>query len=980
MGIVRLAKCLRMLNSLTEFSSREMDIKNKISGNRVYMDFVSIVYKIQTNVATDLNYLLFCFILSSTGLLNTTELMSEKFLFMLKKYKQSLQTQEIIDLVTVLHKNVDSKNYDLDGSITTTKEHLQRLTNDSFISHFKDSIRAENTMNQYIYHSVVDFIVDMLVNKLVNVEYVLIAFDGIPSFGKIQEQRQRRYMRYTFIEFQKLIAAKYVSELKEETSNLVLTPDLKGARMMYDVDHFQVDIRSAIDYVYSKYHSADLQKDITTHVLDGRKNEDSDKKIHLEVEVIDRPYGEGEKILMDKLIHDYQTYHDDKTYVFYSPDGDSVILCLYIYIKTKVKALTVVKAYTTEPSDRHNEQTQYVDSKTLYNNIVLTVEKFAKEKYDLQEDMDNICTDFIMMINFFGNDFIHQIPTMEISATIMDLLYIYSKYIRDHQYITQIVNQQVQLNYQSLKDFLIELAEFEQFMMLDTYMIDVDEKNKILKYFGNVFPCRYLLDYRDSVTELKTEIHSKITNGTTNIETIRQIVSDGVDTMNKKGTVTGKKYGEIWMRIEIKNIGDYAGKIVADPDFLLARFPRFVHNLRSKRNRDEKEIRQTVDKLEENLIHANKSIDLEEIFGSNDKKIRDFAFDYGNIRVLVPHNQMLTTDQDIDLYLLEWKSGKWMNIMNAFSFEIGYDWRKGKPKKIEYEMKRYQYDMLELNNTNMNRMVGDWLRTFSWMCDYYMNTDDQNTNTEISTWSFNYDRSPFMSHIAGFLVNSQINDMRSIMKGFYKRSLVEFDQYLKSDKHRFYIYPQPSDIVAKIDEKHKINFPDMLNYVAQTINLTSDAKNSYIDKKNRVFDCRMCPYFSKCIFKSKHMTFKELMGFDIDSVAQYKVLKRKIADHDPDSNHGRHQESDRTLVIEKDKDQNQDDATTSTPPILSTSSVSDLVHIHSLGYIEGEKPILTINNHGKTKISVKRQKNSLENDINTYSARLNPDRISHVEI
>jgi hypothetical protein len=93
----------------------------------------------------------------------------------------------------------------------------------------------------------------------------------------------------------------------------------------------------------------------------------------------------------------------------------------------------------------------------------------------------------------------------------------------------------------------------------------------------------------------------------------------------------------------------------------------------------------------------------------------------------------------------------------------------------------------------------------------------------------------------------------------YKKSLVSFDNYLKSDKHKFYIYPQSSDIIKSLPDKYKIYFPDMINYVNHSIKLAKSS-NKYIDKKLRVFDCRMCPYFSKCIFKSKHMTFNELMN------------------------------------------------------------------------------------------------------------------------
>src|SRR5438445_12313253 len=91
MGIVRLAKCLRLLNSLVEYETRAEDIRNKLTGNRVYMDFVSIVYKIQTNVANELNYMLFSFILIKMNLLNTLELTSKKFYDMLQKYNQSIK-------------------------------------------------------------------------------------------------------------------------------------------------------------------------------------------------------------------------------------------------------------------------------------------------------------------------------------------------------------------------------------------------------------------------------------------------------------------------------------------------------------------------------------------------------------------------------------------------------------------------------------------------------------------------------------------------------------------------------------------------------------------------------------------------------------------------------------------------------------------------------------------------------------------------
>jgi 5'-3' exonuclease len=868
MGIVRLAKCLRILNSIDEYTSREQDIKNKIPGNRVYMDFVSIVYKIQDKVVNELNYLLFCFILIEKKLLNTIELTSNKFVHMLMRYNKSIPDYgKIYDILV----DVKKTNNEMLGA-------LQEIINRPFIDQYIIQVRSLNVLNNYVYESIIYFIVDMLTQKIIDVEYVLISFDGVPSYGKIQEQRKRRYMRFAFLEFQKVINTKNES-VPLGTGTLVRARDMAnimpiiGARYVYDSNHFQPDIKSAIEYVYAMYHGTNLQRDIVKGMTMSQRN-----GINITpsiVEVIDRPYGEGEKILMDQLVDDYKKYGDEKSYVFYSPDGDSVILCLYIYVKTGVKKLNVVKNYSLEPSDKHNEQTQYVDINTLQENIVSNIEKYAHIKIETQYDRNSICTDFIFMVNLYGNDFIHQVPTMEISTTIMDLIYCYSKYIKNNDYILRKVGDKIHINYGNLKIFFKELSEFENLMMLDTYILDINDRNKIINYFGNIFSCRYALDFREIVQEYKHIIYHDIKNGNSNLASIKKMVADMIDAMNQTVTVSGKKYGDIFIKMEIKNVNSYASKIAADPEYLLLHMPKLVYGIRPKKNKNEHEIRTIINELENDLIKNNSSINQDNVTNSNNKKIRDFSFDYNNIRTLIPHAQMPTTDGDIDLYLLEWKSGKWMDILNAYPYELGYDWKRNRVKNIDQEMKRYQYDMLDINNTQMNRMIVDYLRTLSWMVDYYMNTDSENTLHTISTWSYNYERSPFITHIHRYLEAISGKELNHIMKNTYKKSLVSTDMYLKPDRHKLYIYPQPPSTISRLPGKYRISFPDMTQYVAATITMAKNEKNQIDrDKQHqrsrdlssqepRLFDCRMCPYFSKCIFKNKPLKFKELMSLDV---------------------------------------------------------------------------------------------------------------------
>lgn len=818
MGIVRLAKCLKTLNSLIEHKDRSTDIKNKISGNFVYMDFISIVYKIQLIVANELNYLLFSFLLINANMLDINILTSQKFLNTLTKYKNIVpNSDELIEQV----KNEDIK-------ITESQINIYRQN-------------AQNTMNEYVYISIINYIVDLLANKLIDVEYVLIAFDGIPSFGKIQEQRQRRYMRHAFIEFQKKINSNI---LNETNKNSVLY-----IRQLYDKENITINIKQAIEYVYNKYHSSDLQRDISEQLFVEKHKTQPELKINIVVDVIDRPYGEGEKILMDKLIQDAKKHKDNKTYVFYSPDGDSVLLCLNVYIKTKIQNLNVVKIFNQYPTKVHNESSQYVNIQTLYNNIVSLVNKYTSIE---DKHKDNICCDFILLMNFFGNDFIHQIPTMEISCTFMDVMYIYAQYIKENNYLTT-YKAKTNINLKSLSKFLRFIAEYEYMFMLDTYMNDIDERQQVIRTFGDLFSFRYALDYRKHIVTKKTHIYEQIIKKKISIQDIKMLITDTVDTLNQITTISNRKYGDIWMKTEVKNITEYANKILASPQLLISSVPKYIYNNKLKKTRTKKEIKNAIKIIEKKLLTNNEPINLNKQADTISKAAYDFGYDYTNIRNLIPHEQMPTTDNDIDIYMLEWRSGDWMTILNAYPIEFGYDIRTNSIKKIENEMDRHQYDIMKASNTKLKKMVIDYLKTLSWMVDYYMNTDHDSTEKYISTWSYNYNRSPFITHIAEYT-----NDL-NFMKNVYKNSLVPVNEYLTSDKHKFYIYPHTSDTIGKIQNKYKKYFPDMQQYINEAIrDYTSPNKK----KSNDCFNCMGHPYFSKCEFKAEHMSYNELIKFN----------------------------------------------------------------------------------------------------------------------
>ena len=256
MGIIRLTKCLRQLDAIEEYESRESDIKNKINGNYVYLDFVSIVYKIQEKVGKEINYILFSLLLIKNKLINNIELESIMLKKMINKYNYLLdENNSIID---ILENNFLPYENKIDK--------LNSIINDEYIKKYTKTLEMNiERINIYVYNDILSFVTDILTEKLINVESVTISFDGIPSFGKIQEQRQRRYMRYAFLEFKKHIQ----NETLQKNTN---QNKLIEIRLEYDKIAYYIDIKSAIEYVYNQYDNNKLQQDISDFYILKKNN------------------------------------------------------------------------------------------------------------------------------------------------------------------------------------------------------------------------------------------------------------------------------------------------------------------------------------------------------------------------------------------------------------------------------------------------------------------------------------------------------------------------------------------------------------------------------------------------------------------------------------------------------------------------------------------------------------------------------------
>lgn len=830
MGIVRLAQGLRLLGAIECYTSHKDDIVHKITCNRLYMDFISIVYRVQDTIIAELNYLLYSFLLIVDGSLNEYELNGKKFTRKIKKFAKCIDyAKKILQIIKSTDEHTNKIN------------NLQKIITDNYIDSFKAAIRNNDDVMlcEFVYIDVIKFVVDLVKYKLINVESILIAFDGMPSWAKVQEQRQRRYMRFCFLEFQRQLKYK---------------PSTNKIRQKYDGDNFVPYIKKTIDYVQRAFESGRLKTDIFVNV-----NAISE----ISVEVINKQHGEGEKILLDRMItditNDRNTSHNndphvDKSYVFYSPDGDSVMLCLCAYLKTKIENLWVVKNFIKNPSTDHNNQCQYVCIPTLYTNIANTIREYTSKQLNLtDETKDNYCRDFIFLMNFFGNDFVHKIPTLDISTTLLDILFVYAKFVSDTNKqisLTFVDNGIVKINYRYLKNWLNVCAENEELFAMDTYMTEISDRKRINRHFGDIFTLKHLCEYVEIVTHIKSELKQSVQNG--NKRLTYQILSDGIDNLNKYMTTQNKKrYGEIMVKAEVHDNKKYVNNLYANNG--TAPNPTDIYDVSPKKNVSESYLTEIIDKIEQINIGVGSSIVIDELIDKQPlqslprRKAEDIIFIYKNIRTIyTPHGQMPTSERDIDFYMLEWRSGRWKTLLNSKPFDFGFDYITNKAKPIDVsEIDRYRLEYLYMDDKHdVDSLIESYLQGLSWVNDYYFNSST--LDEKISTWAYCHDRGPLFKQINDYITNTSSKKLKMIMNNVYAKSLIDISAYMTSKLHKLYIYPiiHTSDSSKIVDSDA---FPNIVDYVSQTI-----AKNEF-----KYFDCNLCPFFSKCIFKGDSLKYHD---------------------------------------------------------------------------------------------------------------------------
>ncbi|AYV85431.1 MAG: putative 5'-3'exonuclease20 [Satyrvirus sp.] len=392
------------------------NFSDKMHVNHFLIDFNSIIHVSSQKVVTDINIFLQLVLRNLYGHRDTTNIIfTEKF----EKYNM----QDIQKKIT--------QNSDPNDVVAMFQEHFNEKYVDKLV------ITA-------VINTVLHLVRIYCQNK--SLETLLLAIDGVPSKGKMVEQRQRRYLGAITEKYKKKILAKYKNYLLEQEDYVYLATERGIKWSRNKITPGTAFMHKLVAYLTSEK--------IQSKFKVNRPN--------LKI-VVSSMYevGEGEK----KIVNYANKYlkNTNGTIIVYSPDADMILLCMLLPTKNVFML-------------RHNQQTSTVqtsiydliDIGMLKNNMSYYINNhpsYSKEDFET----DRIIRDIVCMSTLFGNDFVPKILTINVKSGFQSIMDAYLKTLiklKDKgYYLVKNSNSHFRLNFIFLKCIIRFLVPEENYFI-----------------------------------------------------------------------------------------------------------------------------------------------------------------------------------------------------------------------------------------------------------------------------------------------------------------------------------------------------------------------------------------------------------------------------------------------------------------------------------------------------------------------------------
>ena len=362
------------------------------------IDFNSIIHTISQSISNSLCYLYHILLIS-----NIKSDIYKINLIKIKSHIDNLTT----DLILYANINIPDQSISTDSTNKfTEKIDLSELSIENLDKSFFDIITHNDNLDKYIIHKVATY-VKTLTEIMPNLQYLYLAIDGVPLYGKMIEQRHRRTIGYIIEQINNKLLEIYKSELDVDP-NININQDI-----YYNQYQFEMYIRK-LKFNKSKISPAtEFMTNLQLYISDYLgKNLKSNIQIELD------PYmnmGEGEKRIVYKIhnLVESKKLLETESIIVYSPDADVILLMLLELKNTQVNIF------------RHNQQLNQLDLIDI-NQLAKIIIEYMYYENKSKSIQHNVISDIVMLITLLGNDFLPKIEAINTQKHIKNIFNSYT--------------------------------------------------------------------------------------------------------------------------------------------------------------------------------------------------------------------------------------------------------------------------------------------------------------------------------------------------------------------------------------------------------------------------------------------------------------------------------------------------------------------------------------------------------------------------
>ena len=847
MGIERFFNSLKDDFKITE--SINPDTKSIIKSDYLFLDFNSIIHIISQRVNNIVDIIIRQSLLDFNGCGDGNSMDNFSFL------------------------NLDNNIRLLDIE-TPENDFSDNDSEDQVLNSCKSYFTIER-LDDIIINNVGLFILNLIKKFDMNLKFLYMSIDGVPSKAKMVEQKKRRFMG-EFESFAiKEIVNKYKKELNVEKKNNCNIPFNKYKYLTNKIVWSRGAISPATSFMIK------LSRFLDSIEFKNKINEINNNLTRDKIVLSNfTENNEGEKKIIDYI---NQNEIDGNICIF-SPDADLILLTMIL------KNKNLKKFVLRNDQQRSDKIINMFDS--FYDlTDINQLEKIIFEYFDNQRlSKTKVINDIVFIFTIFGDDFLHKIDSFDVRNDIKLILDIYKNFIKKQNYI--LLNEEIkQINYKNFKMFLEVLIKYENNLIKRNYM---NKKFKNYNYLSDEIIAKTKIKENEVIDFIKNHnINYEIDKFKNNIIDLIQkfIIVDVIPKRLFPGSITLLNIRLVPLSNFIKfieriydNKNDYSKLKNGDKKYNRDIY-RYLIDINKFRNM-KKELLKLIDfnKLNKKLFHS-KNINSEFIkknYVEINKKtnINDVIklliinfYLYNDLPIIkyqIPHydnnfinlierkytfenlsnhkKQFIENDFDKEKILFE-------NMLDEYYFKLNknYDLPLGNPNySFEEGKKKYYNDFFK--DIDMSIVMKMYIDGLQWILDYYFN------GITYEKWYYIYHKSPLIQDLNAYLDEvNDINIFNNSIKGLEKCCSLSLTEQLTPLEQLIYITPFNKEgkklkMFYSYDDKiyKKINslIGSMINseeFEDLYPNIESITKKIINSDSNDDIDCRSAIFLNKCI-------------------------------------------------------------------------------------------------------------------------------------